>query len=173
MQIFSIILSVYAVYFLGNIIYDGFIAKPKVVKSEDGNEPTFVLEDQIPQNIDAEESQVVNFDSVEQFENDDKVILSDLEEKSDEEINVEFEKKMQDEEELTNFEKENSFSASGHPGEIQDSEQSFIASFTKFLKGENARETSKEVIEDDLDVLSFLNNPTKITSFSYANAQLF
>lgn len=174
MQIFIYIIGAYVVYFLGNIIYDGFIAKPKVVKSEDGAEPTFVLEDQILENTENEESQLVNFDAVEQFENDDKVVFDELHEKTDEEINLEFEKKLQEEQYLENLEKDEAIaSVLDDENNVSDSEQSFIASFKKYLKGDNITEKSSEIIQEDFDVLSFLNNPTKITSFDYANAQLF
>lgn len=156
MQIFIIIISVYAVYFLGNIIYDGFISKPKLVKSDDSSEPVFVFEEDIFENEKKEELQVVNFDSTEQLENQNNVVLNEIEEKSDEEISLEFEKKNQEEKEIEDFTLE---------------EKSFINSFSKYLQGTNVVETISP-IEESQEILDVFSNVTNITSFSYAEAQL-
>ena len=167
MQVYIIILSAYGFYFLGNILYDGFIAKPKISKVGEGEEePIFVLEDQEHIVDENQESQTINFDSIENADNDDIVNVSEIEEKTDEEVQTDLNESFQEEENFT-------FDLQEEQIPNEENDKSFISDFKKFLNGNNFEETTSQFVEEDLDVLSILNNSTKITSYSYANAQIF
>ncbi|MCT2409985.1 hypothetical protein NZD88_20715 [Chryseobacterium antibioticum] len=170
MKILFIVLSAYGIYFLGQIIYDAFIAKPKSANRDQSEDQAIILEDHDAIVPEPEETKVINFDAVENLDSNDQIFAEEIEERSDEQILLDARKKMEEE---TYIESEY-VSEDNSVIEIPESNSnSFIMKFRELLQGENLQTYSNEVIENNIDVLDFIENATKISSFNYAEVQLF
>ncbi|RMZ61304.1 hypothetical protein D1632_00390 [Chryseobacterium nematophagum] len=169
MKILFIVLGAYLVYFIGQIIYDAFITKPKSANRDQVEDQSIVLEDHeslVPES-EREETRVVNFDSVENLDSSDHILNEEIEERTEEQILLDARKKMEEESYIENEASNSTASFS----EVDSN--SFIMKFQELLQGDNLQTISNEVLKNEIDIQDFLQNATKITSFNYSGVQLF
>lgn len=168
MKILFIVLGAYLVYFIGQIIYDAFIAKPKSANRDQVEDQSIVLEDHeslVPE-PEPEETRVVNFDSVESLDSSDHILTEEIKERTEEQILLDAKKKMEEESYIEN-------EASNSAASVSEvASNSFIMKFQELLQGDNLQTASNEVLKNEIDIQDFLQNATKITSFNYSGVQL-
>lgn len=197
-MIYLIIIGCYLAYFLAQIIYDAFIAKPvRVVNNDDDLnviQHDHVSNENVDPNapidettyVDSVSPQIINFENVETTKSDSAVDFDDLEDNDEDGVQLVLDKKNQEENyydvendnstsEISNMEENFEPQEEIQPTEVlskENNQNNFISSFQNFLKGDNAKTINTENVSDDLDVLNIINDATNITSFSYSNVKM-
>lgn len=197
-MIYLIIIGCYLAYFLAQIIYDAFIAKPARVINNDDDlnviQHDHVSNENVDPNalidettyVDSVSPQIINFENVETTKSDSAVDFDDLEDNDEDGVQLVLDKKNQEENyydvendnstsEISNMEEKFEPQEENQTTEVlsnENNQNNFISSFQNFLKGDNAKTINTENVSDDLDVLNIINDATNITSFSYSNVKM-
>ena len=140
MKIILIVFSGYIVYFVGQIIFDAFFAKPKIRKGENSMKNNIILQDHevMPE---PEQPTTVNFGF---NPNEDKIV----EESSNKDLHAELDLVQDD----------------TIPDRNQLESDSFISKFENLIES-SSQVISAELVDNNADILEILQNSTKITSF--------
>lgn len=172
MNIILGIFGIYVAYFVGMMIYDAFIAKPiKAVKvgTDETDTDLISLEDhEMPLQ---DEVQNVTFDSM-QGSNSASLDLDSVADRSESEVLTETQNRSEQEEYINNEPVQPEVENQSSFNQEAENKNSFIMEFAKLQKGTNETVRSVERLEQDIDLVNFINSSTKVSSFSFSKHKM-
>lgn len=188
MNYILIILLAYTLYFIGNIVFDAFIAKP-ISKINNGDEqPVFALEGQetlaeeqnaLRENFNEFEVKNVTVENVEGISTDEFVDDDDIAEQDVDSFEINAKAKME-QEAYAEFEDDESGDdrfKNISVSDFQENEETpinhaFLNKFQKSLSSNDSKEIEVVQINNEDEILDILQNPDNVISFEYSSMKM-